>query len=1280
METPRLRSGAFPNTPQTSRRSTGFGGSPGAQRASKPLPEIPALKTSPPQRPSDPLVPEHLCDAPTQRLFAVSVFILLFTWKLYDWNTLRDSEEQSLWLFMKWVAIDGSFFLFALPSFRIPWLEFGASTMMLLFSLNAILDGMLMFQLAPNFGALVGLLGRSVWGAYELAVNEHSVNPDRVLLNESLILGRQIIHVLPEGSAILNQDRDAFCIDDTRTVARLPITINATNPVSMDLLRIDLDTRANETIHISKSQIKTMHKDVSRMLTYSPRDDEPKTLYYTARKPGLYVLAKVLDESNLEVSRKRLAHTVVVACPKAAVRPRKQNQCRGEISSIELEVTGTPPLTLKYRKLVNKVGTDSTLENIMPDDFNSPFARQHASALVVPNKVDVDWAKAREVTFPLTESLATAGNWSYSIQSVTDVFGNTVSYSAREHEAQERHLARSSHLHQVVTVHERPNVYLQGCSAQQPLKVAKGKPARLPLQYGSSANAKGALVTAEYHIDYAYSPQSDAFDTGDLIQALQQKQLKLKPGSQPLVMKDPGLYTITGVSTEFCKGEVLEPASCLLQNPPQPQLSLSHEEIFDRCAGSPVGLRVDLNLIGSPPFTVTYRMKGSGNSKNGDKSETINGLRGHLELKPSSAGHYTYEFVKISDAVYKDQALTGLKLEQDVKPSASARFVSRDRKMSCINEVFSADVDLQGEGPFIIEYELVHAGRRVKSTLDNIEQKRVTITTPPLTDGGEYTLVLLSVMDRMGCKESLPDEETKVSVRHQKPKVAFRTIDGSRSISTLEDKLVQLPLRLEGGDGPWTVRFLDKDGQERSVSVQNQNDRVSNQNQNDCISVKEAGTYRLTDVRDATCPGTVDEVARDFEVKWIARPELRIPLAGVIEHKGNTLVRADVCEGDDDAAEVLFKGTAPFTAKYVQHVKPDRGTMAPKPREIRAALNAGTLRMDTNQPGFYEYKFTELRDANYDHSAAHFTPLTVQQRINSRPSAAFTNPGKTYSFCSTEAEGEQVIPLTLHGTPPFDLELELKHQGTARPETIDLTGIRTHAHNLRIPHARLQKGQSAVSLRRVRDSNNCVRSFDSTTGRVQVAVHDAPSIAALEPQVDFCVGDRLNFALSGVPPFNVFYEFENSQRKAVASATNFRRLAEKPGTFAITGIKDSVSPCEFHTNITKHIHGMPSVRVSQGRDSYVDIHEGGEAEILFEFGGTPPFEFTYTRSSNTDKNGRKSGTVLDTHAERSTGHTLRIRAHEEGTYEVVSIRDRFCAYSKPGTKAAQQAGQKKLGF
>jgi nucleoporin POM152 len=90
---------------------------------------------------------------------------------------------------------------------------------------------------------------------------------------------------------------------------------------------------------------------------------------------------------------------------------------------------------------------------------------------------------------------------------------------------------------------------------------------------------------------------------------------------------------------------------------------------------------------------------------------------------------------------------------------------------------------------------------------------------------------------------------------------------------------------------------------------------------------------------------------------------------------------------------------------------------------------------------------------------------------------------------------------------------------------------------------------------------------------------------------------------------------------------------------------------------------------------------GSVAEIVFEFGGAPPFEFTYTRSANSDKKGKPGrGEVLDMRSEVSYEHSMRIAAHEEGTYEVIAIKDKYCAYSKPGYKVGEKSGQKKLGY
>ena len=103
------------------------------------------------------------------------------------------------------------------------------------------------------------------------------------------------------------------------------------------------------------------------------------------------------------------------------------------------------------------------------------------------------------------------------------------------------------------------------------------------------------------------------------------------------------------------------------------------------------------------------------------------------------------------------------------------------------------------------------------------------------------------------------------------------------------------------------------------------------------------------------------------------------------------------------------------------------------------------------------------------------------------------------------------------------------------------------------------------------------------------------------------------------------------------------------------------------------VHEMPSVKISKGRQVEVDIHEGGQAEIQFDFWGTPPFEFTFTRSTNARK-GQKSK-VLETRHEVSYEHSKTIQASQEGTYEVVAIKDKFCSFS---TQKTEQESRQRL--
>lgn len=204
--TPRRVTGAFPSTPATTARGAPPTPSPtpdptpakstksSTQRSPLPLAPQNRSDTSPI---SQPLIPTTILDAPTQRFYAVAVYIALIAWKLYDWVQLLDDNAESFWLFLKWISIDFIFF-FGLPELRIPWLELNQPTVVSLFFLHAVFDWMLMFNIpVPFAGWLLGFV--RVFYDREVSVSESYVKVSNILHNSSLIMGKQIIDILPEG-------------------------------------------------------------------------------------------------------------------------------------------------------------------------------------------------------------------------------------------------------------------------------------------------------------------------------------------------------------------------------------------------------------------------------------------------------------------------------------------------------------------------------------------------------------------------------------------------------------------------------------------------------------------------------------------------------------------------------------------------------------------------------------------------------------------------------------------------------------------------------------------------------------------------------------------------------------------------------------------------------------------------------------------------------------------------------------------------------------------------
>lgn len=884
--------GGFPSTPQTSQRSPGVRSPNGTTPRPNVRTTLADLPKAPPQS-TGPLIPSDILDPAQQRFYVFAVYIALWAYRSYDFYTLIVEEDQSLWQCLKWCFID-MMFMFGVPLLEIPWLEWSNGAAFLLFVVHAAIDVMLMFKIGlPLQAWAIGLMG-FLWDS-ELAISERSVKPGAILHNASLILGKQIINILPEGSAILNPDKQSFCLSSTISQLEIPILINQTEPIEMELLRIDVDTNINETMVIKKKELGKMLDKAKKLAKKAPKalhPDDPLTLTYTVKRPGVYLLRKVLDQSKLQV-RPRASSLIVATCPQARVKPTVNSRCRNDLSNIALEVEGTPPLSIKYRLAVNGEPQSGTrFQNLQPEDQVSPLSRHTSQALVKSGQEDVTWARSQIITVPLNETVTTSGLWEYEVEEVTDGLGNMINYAALDEDERPKH--KGVGIRQSFEVHERPTIHLRGCGPQHPIKVAKNNVEQLPVVYSSTSKHP---IDAQHVISYLFTPEGDIIADGHHSPDAKLQTETMKTSTAQPLISAPGLYTLKSVSTGFCEGEVLEPTSCLLQNPPEPGLSLDSEDIVDKCAGNPIGLRVGLDLIGSPPFTVYYTEYLNGR-KGQQVSMQVATLRSTTDFTPNKAGHYKYTFDRISDSVYKDVSLKNVELQQNVRPTAQARFVEGKRpKQACIDDTAEFDVHLSGDAPWKLEYEILHNGKRVKQTIDTSDEY-YTIKTDKLKSGGEYVVSLASISDKMDCKEFL-QEEARVHVRHERPKAYFGHIEGRQYVKALEGKAVGLPLRFTG-NGPWRLEYENLATKE----VKKEHFQTANA----YLDVKNDGTYQLLSVRDSICPGLIEQKASQFDVSWIARPALSIAESPAMLLEGGKYIKDPVCEGEEDAFDISLSG------------------------------------------------------------------------------------------------------------------------------------------------------------------------------------------------------------------------------------------------------------------------------------------------------------------------------------------------------------------------------------
>jgi len=226
--------------------------------------------------------------------------------------------------------------------------------------------------------------------------------------------------------------------------------------------------------------------------------------------------------------------------------------------------------------------------------------------------------------------------------------------------------------------------------------------------------------------------------------------------------------------------------------------------------------------------------------------------------------------------------------------------ITRRKLYSCSGDNIDIDLEAKGNPPLSLNY-LLSYGSKLENKTIGIEagRSKLGLTVPKELNSesgasGKLSVTLLSIQDGDGRVRKLPAPTVEVDIHRQKPTVRFAK---SGRVVITEGENTQAPLRLTG-DAPWEVTYSLNGGKAKKVNLRDANNH---------LTLSEAGVYRLVEVKDANCPGTV---ARDdtFEIAFKPRPTVEIIKSGAISQVGGTWKHKGFCTGGEDQVALRFNG------------------------------------------------------------------------------------------------------------------------------------------------------------------------------------------------------------------------------------------------------------------------------------------------------------------------------------------------------------------------------------
>ncbi|POW09973.1 hypothetical protein PSTT_06411, partial [Puccinia striiformis] len=1197
-----------------------------------------------------PAISTTFCDLPTQRLYVVSVFVLIQAYKLIQFLDVIWSgsfyERRKLWIY--WSLIDILLIGFVIPSLRIPRLRYDIFQKSMILSLLVFVNW---FWSATGICNLIslGLSSKIHQQFVQLPDSHHGIQA----LQSSILQANAFVY---------QQQPLRLCSLRNVTHAQLhPLTKQKKTQKSLeDWLEdeendqpLDNDDRAqsNQNLRSKPQQLIT-----SGELKLSPTQHLYNLNIYHI---GVIRLERVLDKDNMDI---RIARTeaLVVECPSASFSsdpvnsgdkkfapwpsssgPKENHKCIGDSENF-----GLFQIVNGQRKLVK-------LEGITSGEFFTPLTSIDTSTLAEKlsksHRPEYTWAESNSIDIPLNLKDACGHRFDFDKnRDASSIF------------ARQDYIDSKS-----VQVHSRGQISFVDCgnTDDEPLRLLQGKSVTLRMAIRQQSEMPDPPWKQIFH---RFGIETSSAWT---------KELVFNDLEKTFLAREAGVYEITSL-----QGIIEQPT---------PTIDLNFTSITDKCSGE-IGLQANFLLTGKPPFKLHYLISQLGRHPQ-TKSKIIQHSRDEILIQPDSPGQFEYSFVRLDDQYYKGVEIVGKTIKQTVHPLAHARFVrgGKDENIwSCSGESVEADIELRRCLSDL-------GGRTARDQRDFIEPCYLGYcdsTEIHQKEGGHS-----SIKDGNGCLRNLTVSDLNIEVHRTKPTLKFYGSGNERKIIAREGDMVAFPMRLTGNGVSLSIKGASDKNLDLLICIVFCFGSVHVvHGANDDLLVDQAGQYTLKSVHDRHCPGTVENPT--FSLEWIPKPSLMIS-----PHNSGDLIRGvwvkpPSCELTDDSIELTLEGTPPFSVTYSVLRKPlGRGEkVVNQSKTIQILKPSGTLPMQTLEPGQYTYTIHSLNDhLVWIIEFAKDWRYSNKTEVLASPQGALSLLPRT-TYCveeSLSAQANKGVKIELTGKAPFEVEIEVRNQVTQVSKNFKLQ-LQSTSSMLDLPYKFSSASPHSIKIKSLEDSSKC-KSIPSSTDTllessrtqksqlpVTIEVAEIASIKPINDKPYFCVGENLEFLLKGSAPWLIKYEFNGHQSKINVnsqSRSKFSRLAQEPGLFKLLEISSSSSASSKIPVVIMIIIVIMIYFIE-------DIREGDQSEITFTFEGTPPFSFTYIRTisdesssststskkSNGNNENSKSGGSGERILETKTitdifEHSYSIFTKQEGTWSVTFIKMLF-ARSLPSPK------------